>query len=103
MATATETEVDQLLEELLRKKEPEREEALPDEEIDLSKIPQRKPPKDGLCRRCGQDKPINRAMLCYPCWVKSNLEESGWRQGLPHPEWCRCEGLPEHPRRALGN
>ena len=73
------------------------------EERDPSKLKQRKPPSRGLCRRCGQNKPINRLMLCYPCWVKSELEKSGWREGLPHPDWCHCEGLKDHQRRADGN
>lgn len=71
---------------------------------DLDKIPKRRPPKDGTCRRCGQDKPVNRLMLCYPCWVKTQLEEKGWREGQPHPEWCACEGLGAHPDRlSTGN
>lgn len=74
------------------------------EEKDPAKVKQRKPPERGLCRRCGEDKPINQLMLCYPCWVKTVLEEkSGWKQGEPHPDWCRCEGLPDHTRRSDGN
>ncbi|MBI4385788.1 MAG: hypothetical protein HY551_00245 [Elusimicrobia bacterium] len=61
------------------------------------------PPKRGLCRRCGQDRPINRLMLCYSCWVKTQLEErADWREGMPHPDWCGC-ALPEHDRRCAGN
>ncbi|MBI4422877.1 MAG: hypothetical protein HY554_04085 [Elusimicrobia bacterium] len=74
------------------------------EERDPSRLEQRKPPHEGPCRRCGNDKPINRLMLCYPCWVKTILEEkAGWREGMPHPEWCHCEGLPDHVRRSDGN
>ena len=74
------------------------------EERDPSKIPQRRVPNRGLCRRCGQNKPINRLMLCYPCWVKTELEKkAGWREGMPHPDWCGCEGIPGHVRRADGN
>ena len=56
----------------------------------------RKPPKDGPCKRCGQDRPLNRLMLCYKCWVITNLEHGGWKQGEPHPADCGCEGLGEH-------
>ncbi|HAM36845.1 MAG TPA: hypothetical protein DEB40_10740 [Elusimicrobia bacterium] len=73
------------------------------EETDVKKIPQRTPPKRGLCRRCGENKPINRLMLCYPCWVKSELENHGWREGMPHPDWCHCEGIKDHVRRSNGN
>ena len=75
----------------------------PAEETAWRKLSQRKPPSRGLCRRCGANKPINRLMLCYPCWVKSELEKNGWREGQPHPDECRCEGLKEHVRRADGN
>ena len=108
MATATENEVDNLLEELFSKKEAAPE-AETDEEIDLDDVEQRKPPADGPCRRCGEEKPINRLMLCYPCWVKSNLEDEAkarggeWREGMPHPAWCQCEGLSGHQRRSAGN
>lgn len=50
----------------------------------------RKPPADGPCKRCGENKPINRLMLCYPCWVKVRLEERGWKEGQPHPPGCGC-------------
>ena len=72
-------------------------------EEDVKKLKQRKPPKDGPCMRCGLDKPLNRLMLCYPCWVKSELERDGWREGMPHPESCRCEGLKDHARKSFGN
>ncbi len=80
------------------------EEAQELDEKDPTKLKQRKPPEGGLCRRCGDNKPINRLMLCYPCWVKTVLEEkSGWREGMPHPDWCRCEGVSDHQRRSDGN
>ncbi len=73
------------------------------DEKDPAKLKQRRPPGEGLCRRCGLDKPINRLMLCYPCWVKSELENTGWREGQSHPDWCACEGLKDHARRSDGN
>ena len=73
------------------------------EEKDPSKLKQRVPPSRGICRRCGQNKPINRLMLCYPCWVKDELEKTGWREGQPHPDWCRCEGSKDHGRLSDGN
>lgn len=79
------------------------EETQAEDEKDPAKLKQRKPPTGGLCRRCGQNKPINRLMLCYPCWVKTELEKGGWREGMPHPDWCHCEGLKDHARRADGN
>ena len=27
----------------------------------------KKPPKDGPCKGCGKDRPLNRLFLCYPC------------------------------------
>jgi len=68
----------------------------PEEEPDLRKLSQKKPPSRGLCRRCGENKPINRLMLCYPCWVKSELEKDGWREGRPHPDGCGCVGMGAH-------
>ena len=62
----------------------------------------RKPPKDGPCKRCGLDRPLNRLMLCYPCWVKTEIENREksegreWHEGDSHPEWCKCSGLGEH-------
>ena len=77
---------------------------LPKEEIDLAKIPKRAPPSKGMCMRCGENKPINRLMLCYPCWVKSQLEKDGWKEGEPHPDECGCEGIKGHPnRKSEGN
>lgn len=65
-------------------------------ERDPARIEQRRPPSRGICRRCGRNKPVNRLMLCYPCWVKTRLEEKGWREGMPHPDDCGCVGLGEH-------
>lgn len=74
------------------------------QEKDPTRLQQRKPPGRGLCRRCGRDRPINRLMLCYPCWVKTELEDkAGWREGMPHPDWCRCQGLSDHTPRSFGN
>jgi hypothetical protein len=73
------------------------------DEKDPAKVKQRVPPSRGLCRRCGENKPINRLMLCYPCWVKDELEKSGWKDGQPHPDWCACEGIKDHQRRSDGN
>lgn len=106
MDTQTTPTGDEILAELLaRPQEPEadlREDA--EEEPDLDKLKRRAPPSRGVCRRCGENKPVNRLMLCYPCWVKTNLEEQGWREGMPHPDWCRCEGLGGHSnRRSDGN
>lgn len=76
----------------------------PKEETDLRKLQQKKPPSRGLCRRCGENKPINRLMLCYPCWVKVELEKSGWKDGEPHPDWCGCESVGGHAeRKSAGN
>jgi len=76
----------------------------PEEETDLRKLSQKKPPSRGMCRRCGENKPINRLMLCYPCWVKSELEKDGWKEGMPHPDSCHCEGINGHPdRKSVGN
>jgi hypothetical protein len=106
MSTTTKTKGDELLEEILAKPADADADAVdkPEEELDPSKIKQRKPPSRGMCRRCGENKPINRLMLCYGCWVISNLEEHGWREGQPHPSWCQCEGLRGHSeRRSAGN
>lgn len=65
----------------------------------------RKPPDDGLCRRCKQRRKLNRHKLCYPCFVESEiidrekLEGKEWIPGDPHPSWCCCEGLGEHQER----
>ena len=103
MKTSTPTE--ELVEELLAESaEAARgEKEAPDDEEDPSKVKQRKPPSRGLCRRCGQNKPINRLMLCYPCWVKTELEDHGWREGMPHPSWCHCSGVDGHARKSGGN
>jgi len=97
------TAIDELLEQAEAAVKGPIEEETEKDEKDPAKLKQRKPPSDGLCRRCGQNKPINRLMLCYPCWVKTELENSGWREGMPHPDWCRCEGVKEHQRRSDGN
>ncbi len=100
---ATMTLAEELVIEKTREGEPETLE-LPQEEVDLNRIPKRAPPKKGLCLRCGEDKPINRLMLCYPCWVKVNLEKDGWKEGQPHPESCGCEGIGGHPnKKSVGN
>lgn len=72
---------------------PPTEKPKPEEKESVENIERRarKPPADGPCKRCGQSKPINRLMLCYPCWVKVQLEKEGWREGLPHPKTCRCD------------
>ncbi len=60
-----------------------------------------KPPADGPCKGCGESKPLNRLMLCFPCWVKKQIldeaKEKGWDwiPGDPHPSHCGCN-LPEH-------
>ena len=100
MTTETPTTADQLLEDILKEKADLKE----DEAPDLDKLSKKAPPREGICRRCGEDRPINRLMLCYTCWVKTNLEESGWREGMPHPAWCHCETSGSHPeRRSAGN
>ena len=110
MTTETIVSGDELLAEILggAKTEEEIEETTDgDEDIDLDKLKQRKPPKDGTCKRCGDDKPVNRMFLCYKCWVISNLEGQvpGWKAGDPHPGWCQCEGISGHEtsRRGAGN
>ena len=61
-----------------------------DEEKDLLKG-SKKPPKNGPCKGCGKDRPLNRLFLCYPCWVKAENEKGGWREGQPHPDGCGCD------------
>ncbi len=62
-----------------------------------------RPPKEGPCKRCGNDRPLNRLFLCYKCWVITNIEDEAksrgetWTSGQPHPAWCKCEGLGAHP------
>ena len=96
MSAKTADPIDDILLEIFSPKDK------PKEKEDLSKIPSRTPPKRGLCRRCGKNKPINRLMLCYPCWVKTNLEKFGWKDGAPHPDWCACEVAGGH-QRSSGN
>jgi hypothetical protein len=99
----TTTQIDELLKEILSKpQEGVEEKEAPEGEEDLKRLSQQAPPSRGLCRRCGENKPVNRLMLCYPCWVKTNLEEKGWRQDQPHPDWCECT-LTDHGRRTDGN
>ena len=56
-----------------------------------------RPPKDGPCKRCGNDRPLNRLFLCFKCWVITNLEDDAkkrgetWSAGMPHPSWCKCK------------
>ena len=97
----TETLTDELVIKGLQPDQPVEEK--PEEETDLRKLSQKKPPSNGLCRRCGENKPINRLMLCYPCWVKSELEKDGWKEGQPHPDSCGCQGVGGHERRSEGN
>jgi hypothetical protein len=100
--TLTETLTDELVIE--NPFTPTKEKEKPEEETDLRKLSQKKPPSSGLCRRCGENKPINRLMLCYPCWVKSELEKEGWKEGESHPDSCHCEGINGHPdRKSTGN
>ena len=100
--TLTETLTDELVIE--NPFTPTKEKGKPEEETDLRKLSQKKPPSKGLCRRCGENKPINRLMLCYPCWVKSELEKDGWKEGESHPDSCHCEGINGHPdRKSTGN
>lgn len=61
------------------------------EDVDDIKKRARKPPADGPCKGCGQNKPINRLMLCYKCWVDKVNTDRGWKPGQPHPESCRCD------------
>lgn len=83
---------------------PIKEEAKPKEKPDIDKENDtgRKPPKEGICKRCGQNRPINRLMLCYRCWVIVVLEDNAkargevWTEGMPHPASCDCVGLGEH-------
>lgn len=67
----------------------------PDESRESLLSKSRKPPSEGPCKMCGQDKPINRLFLCYPCWLKDKLhKDSGgeWLPGDPHPAGCGCDG-----------
>lgn len=51
----------------------------------------RKPPKDGPCKGCGKNLPLNRLQLCYRCWVLKQLKDQGWREGQSHPAGCGCD------------
>ena len=63
----------------------------------------RKPPKEGICKRCGLDKPVNRLSLCYSCFVITNIEDREkkegreWTPSMAHPSWCKCELPGKHP------
>ena len=82
----------------------------PEEKEDIEDIEKRarKPPADGPCKGCGQDKPLNRLFLCHPCWTRKNLLEdhkagkNEWLPGEPHPSYCGC-GLPEHGGSQAGS
>lgn len=63
----------------------------------------RKPPKDGPCKRCGENKPLNRLFLCYVCWVKVENEKSGWKEGQNHPATCGCDVECAAERKDFGN
>lgn len=54
----------------------------------------RKPPADGPCKGCGENKPLNRLMLCYKCWLYKRLNDAdpSWLPGDPHPKTCGCDG-----------
>lgn len=76
----------------------------PEEKEDAKDIEKRarKPPADGPCKGCGQNKPINRLMLCYKCWVEKKLMDEAKARGEdfipgidPHPRSCDCD-LPDH-------
>lgn len=70
---------------------------LEDEDEEQIRKRSRKPPSEGPCKRCGEDRPLNRLMLCYSCWTKTVLEEKfGWREGQPHPDACNCEIPSQH-------
>lgn len=73
------------------------------EDVEDVKKRSRKPPKDGPCKRCGQNKPLNRLLLCYTCWVKDKLEKSGWREGQAHPISCGCDLECAAERKDFGN
>lgn len=66
----------------------------------------RKPPSEGPCKMCKQTKPLNRLLLCYPCWLKDKLhKDSGgqWLPGDPHPATCGCDGPGGCTTRSQGN
>lgn len=63
----------------------------------------RKPPSDGPCKGCGQNKPLNRLFLCYKCWVDKKNTEKGWKPGQPHPAGCGCDLDCRFDDKAAGN
>lgn len=76
----------------------------PEEKEDIDDIEKRarKPPADGPCKGCGENKPLNRLFLCYKCWVHKNLLDEAKKNGVdfipgidPHPATCHCT-LPDH-------
>lgn len=80
------------------------EKAKPEEKEDIDDIEKRarKPPADGPCKGCGENKPLNRLMLCYRCWVHKQLMDEAKSRGqdfIPgidkHPLWCKCD-LTDH-------
>lgn len=80
-----------VIDEVLDKVAPVKPKEEKEEDIEDIKKRARKPPKDGPCKGCGQDKPLNRLMLCYKCWVKKNLGDRGWKEGETHPTGCNCD------------
>lgn len=102
--TTTPSTIDEMLADILTKaKHKEAPAEAPEDEKDPAKLKQRKPPSKGPCRRCGASLPLNRLMLCYRCWVVTELEKRGWKDGEPHPDACDCEGLGGHGRLSEGN
>lgn len=51
----------------------------------------RKPPADGPCKGCGENRPLNRLFLCYKCWIDKMNTARGWKPGQPHPTGCGCD------------
>ncbi len=72
------------------------EEKTPEEKEEIDDIEKRarKPPADGPCKGCGENKPLNRLFLCYKCWVFKRLNDAdpSWLPGDPHPSTCGCDG-----------
>jgi hypothetical protein len=71
--------------------EPPKEKPEEKESLDDIKKRARKPPTIGPCLGCGKNKPLNRLMLCYRCWVNKNNSDKGWKEGQPHPAGCGCD------------
>jgi hypothetical protein len=74
----------------------------PDRDQENKQDTGRRPPKEGKCRKCHQDRPLNRLMLCYKCWVEEEIKDREkkegrhWHEGMAHPDWCQCTGLGAH-------